>query len=132
MDTSSRHQWARCLLFEGVELPPSAFAIDHLAREPEISEEASVWLWRFTICVGVTNRDNSQNVIRYASEALDIATRFRERLLLTVPARFDGPFDAQVIDEWIMSLKTIIELARNTVECSWTASAPDQPTAICT
>ena len=93
MKTSNRHRRARTILFERVELPGTAFAIDHLGAEPEMSEEASVWLWRFTICVGVTNRDSAANVIRFAGEALDVATRHRERLLRELPARFDGPFD---------------------------------------
>ncbi len=121
MKTANRHPWARPIVFEGVELPGTVFAIDHLCKEPEISEEASAWLWRFTICAGVTNRDSAENVIRFAGEALDVATRFRERLLQEVPARFDGPFDAQVIDEWVYSLRTMIDMARSRRQCSWTS-----------
>jgi hypothetical protein len=121
MKTAIRHRWARPILFEGVELPGTAFAIGHLGKEPELSEEASAWLWRFTICAGCTNRDASDNVVRFAGEALDLATRFRGRLLRDVPARFDGPFDAQVIDEWVHSLRTIIDIARSREQCSWTS-----------
>ena len=97
------------------------FAIDHLGKEPEMSEEASVWLWRFTIFAGVLKRDTSENVIRSASEALDIATRCRGRLLQNLPGRFDGPFDEQVLDEWVHGLRTIINVARTRQECSWTS-----------
>jgi hypothetical protein len=121
MKTANRHPWARPIIFEGVELPGTAFAIDHLGKEPEMSQEASAWLWRFTICAGVTNQDSADNVIRFASEALDVAMRFRERLLREVPARFEGPFDSQVIDEWVYTLRTIIEISRTQRQCSWTS-----------
>ena len=116
-----RHPRARSISFEGTELPPTTIAIDHLGKAPDISEAASRWLWRFTICVGVTKRDTSANVIRYATEALDVATRSRERLLQTIPAHFDGPFDAAVLDEWADALRTIIRIARDRHHCSWTA-----------
>jgi hypothetical protein len=122
MTTASRHRWARPIIFEGIELPGTALAIDHLGKEPEVSEEASAWLWRFTICVGVTNRDSVENVIRFAGEALDVATRHRERLLRDIPARFDGPFDAGVLDEWVSALRTMIDVARRREQCSWTSS----------
>lgn len=97
-------------------------AIDHLGKEPEISEEASIWLWRFTVCVGITKSDTSENVIRFAGEALEIAQRFRARLLREIPARFDGLFDAKVHGDWVYSLSTMIEIARRRDRCSWTAS----------
>ena len=121
MKSPTRHRWARPIIFEGVELPGTTFAIDHLGKEPEASEEASGWLWQFTICVGVARQDSSANVIRFAGEALELATRFRERLLRDLPGRFDGPFDAAVLDEWVFALRTIIDIARNREICSWTA-----------
>ena len=121
MHLAIRHPWARPIIFEGVELPGTTFAIDHLGKEPEMSEEGSVWIWRFTICAGIVKRDSSENVIRFATEALDIAMRFRDRLLREVPARFDGPFDEMVIDEWVFSLRTIIKIAGTQPYCSWTS-----------
>jgi hypothetical protein len=121
VETLSRHDWARPIVFEGVELPGTVFAIDHLGKEPELSVEASEWIWRFTVCVGVMKRDSSENIIRYAGEALDVATRFRERLLCEMPVRFDGPFDEQVLREWVYSLLKMIEIAASRSFCAWTS-----------
>jgi hypothetical protein len=121
MSTATHHPWARTIVFDGHPLPATAIAIDHLGREPEMSEAASAWLWRFTICVGVTKSDRSENVIRFATEALDFASRYRNRLLRDIPSRFDGPFDAAVLDEWVTALTTMIDIARTRDVCSWTA-----------
>jgi hypothetical protein len=116
--------WHRPIIFEGVELPGVAIAIDHLGLHgnlPEMSEGTGLWLWRFTICVGLRRTDASETILHHAQEALALATQFRDRLLQTVPLHYDGPFEPGVLDAWIAALERIIAIARSRRSCSWEA-----------
>jgi hypothetical protein len=121
MEESERHPWARPIVFEGVTLPGTAFAIDHLARLPGLSDEASEWLWRFTICCGRINSDDSARIVRVVSETLHATEASRSHLLATLPSHFDGPFDEEVLADWLLTLRTILNIARGQVRCSWTS-----------
>ena len=121
METADRHSWARRIVFEGESLPGTAFAIDHLGTLPGLSDEASEWLWRFTICVGCTKSDDSVRIIRVVSETMDRFAASRPHLLATLPARFNGPFDDQVLDEWLFALRTMLRIAQRQPRCSWTS-----------
>jgi hypothetical protein len=88
---------------------------------PEMSEETSVWLWRFTTCVGMPRCDRSEIVLRHASETLDLMAHFRERLLRTVPAQYQGSFTEKVVDSWAMALRTTMDIAADRVQCTWEA-----------
>ena len=119
MPRAYRHDWERPIFFEGVELPGSAIAIDTLGMYghlPEMSEEASLWLWQFTICVGVEKCDDSSKIILLVEEVLELVTTNRARLLERLK-----PKDEQTLDEWISTLRTLLEVARQKPFCSWTA-----------
>jgi hypothetical protein len=119
-----KKDWRRPIIFEGVELPLSAIAIDHLGMYgnlPDMSEPTSEFLWRFTVCVGRPLTVESEVVIRHCSEALALAESSRERLIVTVPAHWDGPFDSSVVDEWISALRTILSIAATRPQCTWEA-----------
>jgi hypothetical protein len=63
---STKKDWRRPIVFEGIELPVTAIAIDHLGMYgnlPGISEAASEFLWRFTICVGRPHTIESEVII---------------------------------------------------------------------
>ena len=126
-----KRDWKRSIIFEGVELPGSAIAIDHLGMYgnlPGISEAASEWLWRLTICVGCPKTENSEVITLHASEALRLAEHFRNRLIQTVPEKFTEPFESQIIDEWINALRIIIEVASTRHQCTWESPLrPDDP-----
>jgi hypothetical protein len=121
METSTRHAWARPIVFEGVTLPGTASAIDHLARLPGLSDEASEWLWRFTICCGRVNSDDSTRIVRLVAEILHATEGSRSYLLATLPAYFDGPLDEQVLTDWLLTLRTILNIAQSQPRCSWTS-----------
>lgn len=119
-----KNEWRRPIIFEGVELPSSAIAIDHLGMYdnlPEMSEPTSEFLWRFTICVGRPRTVESAVIVRHCSEALALAESSHDRLMATVPAHWDGPFDPDVIDEWISTLRTVVSIAAKQSQCSWEA-----------
>ena len=126
-----KKDWRRPIVFEGVELPSSAIAIDHLGMYgnlPDMSEPTSEFLWRFTICVGRPLTVESEVVIRHCSEALALTENSKDRLILTVPAHWDGPFDSSVVDEWISTLRTIVGIAAKQSQCTWEAPLrPDEP-----
>ncbi len=114
-----RYEWERPIFFEGIELPGSAIEIDVLGMYghlPEMSEEASLWLWHFTICVGVEKSDESAKIIPLVREVLGLVTANRSRLLNRLKQT-----DGQTLDEWILTLNTILEVAGRQPYCTWTA-----------
>lgn len=123
--------WERPIIFEGFTLPDTIIAIDHLGMYdnlPEMSEETSVWLWRFTICVGMPRSERSEIILRHTSETRDLINRFRERLLRTVPAQYQGTFTEAILDSWVVALQTIMNIAADRVECTWESPlVPGEP-----
>lgn len=120
--------WRRPIIFEGVELPPEAIAIDHLGMYdnlPGISAEASEWLWQFCICVGRPRTEQSDIIRRHAIETLELVNRNRSELPARVARQFDESFEDSIIETWIESLETMIEIGATTNECTW--EAPLQP-----
>lgn len=113
--------WERPIFFEGVELHGVMIAVDHLGlydNLPEMSEETSIWLWRFTICVGVIREDSSASVVNAVSETLELIQRFRGRLLKTLPDHYPG-FQEEVLEAWRQSLEQILCLAEERAHCKW-------------
>ena len=118
-------------MFEGVDLPQEAIAIDHLGMYdnlPGISEEASEWLWKFCVCVGRTRTDRSDVIRRHAIETLELIHRNRRELPERVAKHFDESFEASFIDRWVDTLEAIIEICGSRDECAWEAPLrPDEP-----
>ena len=115
-------EWAIPIRFERVELSPLAIVIDHLGLHenlPGLSEEASLWLWRFTICRGRYRTDSTENILKVTKEVMDLITKNRLRLLESVPKRFDGPFTHEHLDLWISDLENIQNLCQGKQECTW-------------
>jgi hypothetical protein len=123
--------WERTIIFEGVDLPGCAIAIDHLGRSdnlPEMSEATSQWLWRFTICVGRPRSCDSKTICNHVGEALELTERFRERLVETVARHYDDTFTPKVIYDWLLTLRTILRIASSREECNWIAPlCPGEP-----
>lgn len=120
LDHFLRHR----IVFEGVTLPKAALLLDHLGMYdnlPTISEETSEWCWRFTICIGRTRTDASENVVAYASELLNGCRSSKHRLMENFAKHFTGQTEPQFFDEWIWTLEKITEIARSRDSCSWEA-----------
>ena len=114
--------WAIPIRFEGVELSRLAVVIDHLGlynNLPDISEEASLWLWRFTKCHGRRRYDTAENIQKMVKEVLQLVTDNRQKLLESVPDHFDGPFTNEHLDLWVKDLETILNLCQGNQECTW-------------
>lgn len=121
-------EWHRPIVFEGVELPGVAIAIDHLGMYgnlPGLPENTSDWLWRFTICVGVNKAASSEEIIQHASCTLELAEKHREDLLHSVPKQYGSEFDSDVLDAWLWTLRELITIAQTRTTCQW--SSPTRP-----
>jgi hypothetical protein len=117
--------WERAILFEGIALPGTAIAIDHLGMYdnlPEMSEATALWLWDFTICVGRKRTDSSDNILRHVRETRDLLAKFRERLLVSVPQHYDSSFSSATLDSWMTALQTVEAIAKSRSQCSWEAA----------
>ena len=119
---SHQYDWAFTIIFEGIQLPRLACAIDHLGMHnnlPGLSEQASEWLWRFTICKDKTTTGPSQEIIKTTNEVLNLMSFHQESLLRTVPKHFDGPFHETELEQWYSTLRMINQIAATKDECSW-------------
>ena len=117
-------EWMTPIIFEGVGLSPISIAIDHLGlygNLPDISEECSEWLWRFTICHGVNMEGESKIITQYVTEVLSLLKANKAHLLQNIPLRFDGNFTETHLNMWISDLETILSLCANKTICHWTA-----------
>jgi hypothetical protein len=127
----TKKDWRRPIVFEGIELPVTAMGIDHLGMYdnlPGLSEAASEFLWRFTVCVGRPQTSDSEIIVRYCSETLMLVEKHRDRLVLSVPKHWDGGFDPAIIDDWVVALKTMLDIAVRRSRCTWEAPLrPDEP-----
>ena len=122
MTSLESKEWAIPIRFESVELSPLAIVIDHLGMHenlPGLSEEASLWLWRFTICRGRYRTDSTENILKVTKEVMQLITENRLHLLESMPKRFDGPFTHEHLDLWISDLENIRNLCQGKEECTW-------------
>jgi hypothetical protein len=121
-------EW-RPITFQGVSFPATLMASDVL--EPILGfehEELGAWLWRLTICRGVTKREPSETCVRCAERLLDLMLEQRQLVLDGIQDRLGSHgFDAkETYRDWIMAFQQIIQLSKATDgDCSW--SAPEHP-----
>ena len=116
--------FAHRIYFEGVEMPNGARVIEHLGlynNLPEISQETTDWLWRFTICVGRTRVDSSTTIIRACRETLSLLQLHRAHLKVHFPKHFSGEPLPGFFDEWVWSLEHMETVAKGREMCEWTA-----------
>jgi hypothetical protein len=117
-------EWMTPIIFEGVELSPISIAIDHLGMYgnlPELSDECSEWLWRFTICHGVSKEGSSKKIRRIVNDVLSQVKSNKDHLLSNVPLKFDGKFSETHLKMWTNDLETMLSLAIDKDVCQWTA-----------
>ena len=117
-------EWMTPIIFEGIELSPISIAIDHLGMYgnlPELSDECSIWLWRFTICHGVTKKESAEKVRRMVVEVLSQVEKNRDHLVNNVPLRFDGEFSGTHLKLWVDDLEKILSMTMDRDICHWTA-----------
>lgn len=115
-------EWAVQILFEGVALSPLSIAIDHLGKHenlPKISEEASLWLWQFSVCRGRSRTDKSEKIQAIVSEVLQLINEDKQQLIKSIRRNFDGPFTEEHLDLWIQDLEAILRLSHGKEKCTW-------------
>ncbi|MES2570923.1 MAG: hypothetical protein V4710_12825 [Verrucomicrobiota bacterium] len=107
--------------FESTLLPQYAEDIDLLGMYgllPQISDEASLWLWRF--CVGCSSEINQGAVITcMCDEVIELLRRNADYLAGRVPEFIAGDDPRHVISCWESALEKILELARGKDRCVW-------------
>ncbi len=117
-------EWMTPIIFEGIELSPISIAIDHLGMYdnlPELSDECSEWLWRFTTCHGLMMKEPAEKVRQMAVEALSQVQNNKDHLVNNVPRLFDGEFTETHLNMWVDDLEKILSLTRDRDTCHWTA-----------
>ena len=115
-------EWAIPIRFEGVDLSPISIVIDHLGMYgnlPGISEEASLWLWQFTICRGRQRTDSAETIEKIVTEILTLVKHNRKHVLDSVPKHFDGSFTEEHLNFWIADLEMMLSLCKGKSKCAW-------------
>jgi len=118
------YDW-RPITFQGVTFPPTLMAASTLVSVLDIDDEDfGSWLWRLTICRGVTKSAPPERCVRCAQKAVDLMLEHRQRVL-------DGIRDCLVshgfnpeatYSDWIAAFQRIVELSRvSDGECVWSA-----------
>ena len=124
----------RPITFQGVTFPVTLMGIDIL--EPVLGfadEELGAWLWRLTICCGMTRRAPAEQCARCARKAMNLMLERRQCILDGIQERL-GPrgFDSETTyRDWILSLQRIVELSESAEgNCVWSAPAHPQDNRI--
>src|SRR5690348_11018588 len=122
--TLSDYEW-RPITFQGVELPATLMAAS--ALEPMLAlddEEFGSWLWRLTICRGVTKHAPADRCARCAQKAIDLMLEHRQRVLDGIrDCLASYGFDPEsTYRDWIAAFQRIVELSKvSEGECVWSA-----------
>jgi hypothetical protein len=124
----SDYDW-RPITFQGVTLPATLMAASTLESVLALDDEDfGSWLWRLTICRGVTNHAPAERCARCAQRAADLMLEHRQRVLDGIRDCLGSHgFDPQdTYSDWIAAFQRIVELSRaSDGECVW--SAPSHP-----
>jgi hypothetical protein len=96
----------------------------------ELEERTMKWLWQFTICVGVTKREQSTAIRRHVRVALEKLQTCSGALIPEVMKRFEceAQYAERIVNEWRETLMIIVEASRGIQECEWYADAEPEST----
>lgn len=124
----NNYDW-RPITFQGVEFPATLMGAATLESVLDIADEDfGAWLWRLTICRGVTKRAPADRCLRCAQQAIDLMLEHRQRVVDGI-REYLGPdgFEPEgTYQDWITAFQRIVELSRaSNDECVW--SAPSHP-----
>jgi len=123
----------RPITFQGVTFPATLMGVSIL--EPVLGitdEDLGSWLWRLTICCGVTKSAPAERCARCAQRAADLMLEQRQRVLDGIRDRLmRHGLDAETTyRDWLLALQRIVELSEAASgDCSW--SAPIHPNDSC-
>ncbi len=115
--------------FEGELLPPSLKAISILVNH-DFSESTGDWIWRLPHCKDTWKDGQAEWCISAASEIICYLHDYREDVLRDIDERLnsDGFCAQRTLDEWIMALSRIKELAASSGGlCRWIAQSATNP-----
>ena len=112
------------IFFQGKPLPVAAYQLDLLAVHALINgltEEQSVWWWRFTICVGCNRSDLLSTILQNAKILQDQLIGDPKRVAVYLEKKCPNYDPDVLINEWKQSLEIIIDEAKNAQRCTWFA-----------
>jgi hypothetical protein len=120
------------LYFEGTRLPDFGAFLDIAASMTPVSEETSMWFWRFTMCIGAPRKERSKVVSSHAKELLAALGSAANGLAPELARKFPSHQPEQVISDWVKSLRTIIEASEVRKWCQWQMEEnhPARPTEV--
>jgi hypothetical protein len=107
------------LYFEGIRLPDFAAFLDIAATMAPVSEETSMWFWRFPICIGAGRKERAKIVQAHSKELIEALASVAGGLSSEIAAKFPGYASERVVSDWFTSLKTITEIAQSRKVCQW-------------
>ncbi len=110
--------------FDGEFLPQSLSAISILINH-DFSESTGDWIWRLPHCKDTWKDGQAEWCISSASEIIRYLHDYREDVLRDIHERLtsDGFCAQRTLDEWLMALGCIKELAASSGGiCHWVAN----------
>lgn len=110
------------IIFNDVFLPPGAVFIDVCASHeflPTITEELSLWFWKFTICVGRTRTEESTKVISYATELKKLIIANEIRIKEMICKLYEPNLAENIYVWWVDTLDIMIATANQLKESKW-------------
>jgi hypothetical protein len=118
----------RPITFQGVTFPATLMAIDilmYLADE-EWGEESELgsWLFRLSVCRGITKDAPAERCARCAQQTIDLMLEHRQRVLDEIRHRLiPHGFEVEATyRDWMLALQRIVEISNATDgDCFWSA-----------
>ncbi len=123
----------RPITFQGVTFPVTLMGISILINTFNLEDDQDLgeWLWRLTVCCGVTKTAPAERCARCAQQTTDLMLEHRQRVLDDIQdCLAPHGLEAETIyRDWMMVLQRIAELSVAAGDnCLWSAPLhPDDP-----
>jgi len=116
----------RPIAFQGVTFPATLMGISILVSVFDLEEDDDMgtWLWRLSVCRGVTKEATAERCARCAQQAIDLMLENRQSVLDGIRDNL-GPCGFPVehtYRDWIHALQRIVKISNSTSgNCFWSA-----------
>lgn len=120
--------WPFTTYFEDVILPGHALTLDAATmydHYPGQDWNEQDWFWRFTICVGAIGSDDARIVLARSMDLLANLLEYEEAVLAKRKEINPDEDPRIMFDQWIVSLRMIIQAAQGKKHCFWIAGYED-------
>lgn len=111
------------IIFNGVDLPKFSFFLDVAASKKfnsYVTEDVSIWFWKFSICIGVELKSLSKEVEFYSTNLIESLRKMDYEILMKkIEHRFPGVSSHLVLNDWLSGLDIMLYQASKTSYCKW-------------